>query len=258
MDLVADLEFATHLADVAAEVTMRAFGGRQQVRLKQDRSPVTDADRAAEQAIRAAVREHRPGDGVLGEEEGLASGDSGRVWVVDPIDGTAMFAEGIPLWTTLIALREPDGSYSVGVADAPAVGERAVATRGGGAWLNGRRLSVSAASALSDAYVMHASVSEFAAIGELDQLLRLTSAARASRTLVDAWGQLLVARGSADVLIEAMACHEWDWAATSVIVEEAGGHVLQSDGSAPTPGCRLLVTNGRLDAEVVAVLRGSI
>ena len=228
---------------------MTAFGRRMSVVRKADSTPVTELDGAAESAIRAAVREHRPDDGVLGEEQGLVAGASGRVWVVDPIDGTRMFAEGIPLWTTLIGLRDESGVF-VAVADAPAIGERASARRGEGAWMGGRRLQVSDVDSLGDSFVLHSSVEEFVAAGTLDRLGRLVSAARGSRGISDAWAHLLVARGAAEAMLEATECHEWDWAASGLIVTEAGGRVGTLDGSDPTPGCRLLVTNGRVDDQV--------
>jgi histidinol-phosphatase len=249
----ADLAFALHLADLAAAVTLPAFGPRQRVDLKADATVVTELDRAAESVIRAAVREHRPGDGVLGEEEGLDPGTTGRVWVIDPIDGTRMFAEGIAMWTTLIGLREGD-VVTLGVADAPALRERTTAVRGEGAWLNGRRLRVSTVSDLAEAFVLHASLEEFAATDEVHGLLQLVRAARGSRGMGDAWAHLMVARGSAEVLVEAFPCFEWDWTATSVIVEEAGGVLSALDGGAPIPGCRLMVTNGLLDDAVRAAL----
>jgi histidinol-phosphatase len=245
----ADLAFALHLADLAAAVTLPAFGPRQRVEHKADATVVTELDRAAESVIRAAVHQHRPGDGVLGEEEGLDPGTNGRVWVVDPIDGTRMFAEGIATWTTLIGLRE-GGSVTLGVADAPALRERTTAVLGEGAWLNGRRLQVSTVSALADAFVLHASLEEFVVTDEIHGLLQLVRGSRGSRGMGDAWAHLMVARGSAEVLVEASPCFEWDWTATSVIVAEAGGTVSNLEGGPPTPGCRLLVTNGLLDEAV--------
>ena len=159
-----DLALAHHLADVAAAVTLPGFGARLDVELKADRTVVTALDAAAERAVRQALAEHRPDDGVLGEEHGLEPGRSGRVWVLDPIDGTRMYAEGIPLWTTLLALRDPSGVL-VGVADAPASGLRQHAARGDGAWEDGARLAVSTIDRLEDAFVLHASVEEFAALG---------------------------------------------------------------------------------------------
>jgi histidinol-phosphatase len=248
-----DLAFALHLADLAAAVTLPAFGPRQPVAHKADHTPVTELDRAAEAIIRAAVRETFPDDGVLGEEQGLDAGTSGRVWVVDPIDGTRMFAEGIPMWTTLIGLREPTG-ITVGVADAPALRERTSAVRGEGAWTNGRRLQVSRIAELSEAFVLHAALEEFVASDEVHGLLRLVRSARGSRGMGDAWGHLLVARGAAEAVVEAAPCFEWDWAATSLIVEEAGGSMGSLEGGRPTDGCRLVVDNGLLADAVRAEL----
>jgi histidinol-phosphatase len=121
-----DLLFALHLADLAGAVTMEAFGGRQLVDIKSDLSVVTATDRLTEGVIRSAIRAEFPADGVLGEEEGLHEGTSDRVWVIDPIDGTRNFAEGLPMWTTLIGLRVGD-EVRVGVADAPALCERTTA-----------------------------------------------------------------------------------------------------------------------------------
>ena len=250
-----DLALALHLADVAAEVTMASFGSRLPVTHKDDSTPVTEIDQATERAIRRAVAEHRPNDGVLGEEEGLREGTSGRVWVIDPIDGTRMYAEGIPLWTTLIGLRDDTG-VTVSVADAAAIGERIHATRGGGAWLGDRHLAVSTIGTLRESFVVHSSVEEYVRTGQVEQLTRFVSTSRGSRGLSDAWGHLLVARGSAEAMVEATACYEWDWAATSLIVEEAGGVVSAVDALMPSPGCRLLVTNGLVDAEVREALRG--
>ena len=250
-----DLELALHLADVAAAVTLPAFGRRLDVARKADDTVVTEVDAAAERAIRAALREHRPDDGVLGEEEGLDPGTSGRVWVVDPIDGTRMYAEGIPLWTTLVALRDEAGPV-VGVADAAASALRLHAARGEGAWETGRRLSVSPVDRLADAFVLHASLEEYAVRGETAALERVVTRARGSRGMGDAWGHLMVARGSAEALLEATACYEWDWAATQVIVEEAGGAMGTLDGGSLAAACRLLVTNGRLDDAVRTAFRG--
>ena len=249
------LAFAQHLADLAASITMEAFGGRQLVDLKSDLSVVTATDRLAEGVIRSAIRAEYPSDGVLGEEEGLDEGTSGRVWIIDPIDGTRNFAEGLPMWTTLIGLRV-DGELLVGVADAPALFERTTAVRGQGAFLNDQRIHVSAVTSLSQAFVLHASVEEFVEQGNVDGLIHLTTAARGSRGVADAWGHLLVARGAADVIVEASNCYEWDWAATSVIVEEAGGRLSEVSGDGLTPGCKLMVTNGLLDDAVRTALSG--
>jgi histidinol-phosphatase len=251
----ADLSFALELADAAASVTMAAFGGRHFVDLKSDATPVTEVDHATERAVRDLVARHRPGDGVLGEEFGLDEGTNGRVWVVDPIDGTKMFAEGIPLWSTLVALRV-DGDVVVAVADAPALGERFHAVLGGGAWFGGDRVEVSSVDALDGSLVLHAALEEFARPGGTgtDGLHRLSEVARHTRGIADGWAHLLVARGAAEALVEQGPCFEWDWAATGLVVSEAGGTLTRLEGGPAVPGCHLLVSNGRIDDEVRQVL----
>lgn len=252
-DLTADLGFALHLADVASAITMSWFGHRLPVELKADDTPVTEVDREVERAIREEIAAAFPGDGVLGEEEGLDAGANGRVWLIDPVDGTKLFAEGIPLWTTLIGLRDGQ-EVVVGVADAPALGDRYHATRGGGAWRDDRRLQVSDVAELSEAFVVHSGVEEWVAGERDDSLLRVAARARRTRGLSDAWAQLLVAQGSAELLMEHEPCFEWDWGATGVIVEEAGGRLSTFEGEPPSPGGDLLVTNGLVHDEVLKVI----
>ncbi|MGZ5289264.1 MAG: inositol monophosphatase family protein [Actinomycetota bacterium] len=252
-DLSADLSFAHELADAAALVTLKWFGHRLPVELKHDATPVTEVDRAAEHAIRELVAARFPDDGVLGEEEGLDAGANGRCWVVDPVDGTKLYAEGIPLWTTLIGLTI-EGVAVLGVADAPALGDRYHATRGGGAWRGERRLRVSDVAELGAAFVAHSGVEEWIGGGRNDALLRVAARARGTRGLSDAWAHLLIAQGSVDALLEHEPCFAWDWTATGVIVEEAGGRMTTLAGSSPMPGDDLLVTNGALHHAVLAVL----
>jgi histidinol-phosphatase len=248
-----DLALACALADAAAAVTLERFGDRLPTERKPDDTPVTEVDRSAERAMRNVLAERAPHDGVLGEEHGLTQGANGRRWILDPVDGTKLYAEGIPLWTTLIAL-EVDGEPVVGVADAPALGARYRAVSGGGAWRGDRRLSVSSVSALGDSLLAHSPIDEWLRAGEADRLLNLAGRARATRGVSDAWTHLLIAQGSVDVLLEHEPCYAWDWSATRVIVEEAGGRLTALDGSAPSAGSDLLVSNGRVHDEVVAAL----
>jgi histidinol-phosphatase len=169
-----------------------------------------------------------------------------------------MFAEGIPLWTTLIGLRAGavGSPVVVGVADAPALGERYHAARGNGAFCNGSRIHVSTVEQLSDSFVLHAPLEEFDRPGGsgVDALHRVVSSARISRGIGDAWAHLLVARGAAEALVEQGPCFEWDWAATSVIVSEAGGRVNGLEGGPPQDGGHLLVSNGRVEDAVRSTL----
>jgi histidinol-phosphatase len=255
-DLTAELAFAHELADAAAQITLSRFGGRVPVTWKSDATVVTDADVEAERAIRALVAADFPRDGVHGEEGGRTDGSSGRTWVVDPIDGTAQFADGVPLWTTLIGL-EIDGRAVVGVADVPALGTRYHATRGYGAWCDGSQLRASATSSLQEAVVLHSAVEEWVAGGRLNDLVRVLVTGRRSRGVSDAWAHLLIAQGSAEVLLEHEPCFAWDWSATSVILEEAGGRLTTLHGEPPTAGQGLVVSNGAVHDETIAALRAS-
>ncbi len=252
-DLSADLAFAHELADAAAEVTLSWFGHRLPVELKDDETPVTEVDRRAEHAIRAVIAARFPGDAVLGEEDGLQEGANGRRWVIDPVDGTKLYAEGIPLWTTLIAL-EIDGTPVVGLADAPAIGDRYHAVKGQGAWRGDRRLRVSDVASLAESFLAHSAVEEWIAGGRGDVLMKLAGSARRTRGLSDAWAHLLVAQGSVEVLLEHEPCQAWDWSATGLIVEEAGGRVTTLAGGRPSAGGNLLVSNGVVHREVVDIL----
>lgn len=254
-DLTLELAFAHELADVAAKVTLSRFGDRLPVTWKPDATAVTESDVAAEEAIREAVAATFPRDGVHGEEAGRTEGSSGRTWVVDPIDGTSHYADGVPLWTTLIGL-EVGGRAVLGVADAPAISARYHAVRGGGAWCGDRPLRTSDVARLTDSFVVHSPVEEWVASSRLDDLVRVVRTARRSRGLSDAWAHLLIAQGSAEALLEHEPCFEWDWTATSVIVEEAGGRLSTLEGDPPAAGRSLLVSNGAVHEEALAALRG--
>lgn len=254
-DLTEEMALAHRLADAAAEVTLSWFGQRLPTELKEDSSPVTQVDVAAEEAIRRGIGEVFPGDGVLGEEGGLQQGKNGRLWIIDPIDGTKLYSEGIPLWTTLIGL-SIDGRMALGVADAPALAQRYHAVRGAGAWRGDRRLHVSEVAKVADSFVIHSPVEEWVAAEHEQALFRVASRARGTRGLSDAWGHLLVAQGSAEALLEHEPCFEWDWAATSVIVEEAGGLMTTLNGEVTRPGGDLAISNGLVHEEVLGILAG--
>jgi histidinol-phosphatase len=172
------------------------------------------------------------------------------VWVLDPIDGTKNFAARIQVWATLIALMV-DGEPVLGVASAPALGERYAGARGRGATLNGRPIHVSAVDSLSDALLCSTGIHSFAGTSWERAYLELTADVYRTRGFGDFWGHVLVARGSADAMVE-IALRTWDWAAVKVIVEEAGGRVTQIDGSPVADHSSVLATNGLLHGEVLA------
>jgi histidinol-phosphatase len=229
-----DLDFALELADAADAISLPRFGAADlRVDRKPDLTPVTDADRAIEQALRALVSDR--GEGFFGEEDG---GDAEGVrWIVDPIDGTKNFVRGIPVWATLIAL-ERNGEFVLGVVSAPALGRRWWAARGEGAYCNGLPIRVSAASQLADAAVSAALASDLAALEEV---------AWHARGLGDFWQHVLVAEGALDAAID-YPLKLWDYAALVPIVEEAGGRTaFAADG-------KFVASNGALHDELLARL----
>lgn len=247
-----ELAFANELADQAGEIGMSFFGGDFTVQIKPDSSPVTEADLAIEAMVREAVKERFPGDAVLGEEGGL-EGEGARRWIVDPIDGTRNFADGVQVWANLIALAVDDEPV-VGVVNAPALGERYEAAKGGGSRLNGKPIHVSRADRVSRAFVVYASVEDWLAGSLREPFIALVSEARRNRGFGDFWGHMLVARGSADVMLE-VELATWDWAALQVIVREAGGRMTTFEGRPLAHGGSVLSSNGVLHDELVARLR---
>ena len=246
-----ELSFAHELADRAAEISMSYFLGEFEVRQKVDLTPVTQADLEVETGIREMIADRFPADAVTGEEQGEGTGD--RVWIVDPIDGTRNFADGVPIWATLLAL-QVEGRSVLGMASAPALGERYEAVRGGGAHWNGRQLHASDRK-LDDALMVFSSVDDWLGGPREDAFLDLLRDTRRSRGFGDFWGHMLVARGAADLTMEP-ALRIWDWASITVIVEEAGGRVTTFEGEEPSDGSSILTTNPIVHEEVVRRLSG--
>ncbi len=257
----ADLTLALRLADLTDSITLPRFRAADlQVTRKPDRTPVTDADTAAEDAVRAELARHRRGDAVLGEEGGGAVPASGRGWVLDPIDGTKNFSRGMPVWATLIALTV-DGSPVLGVASAPALGRRWWAAGGAGAWTSDepagppRRITVSDVADLGDAYVSTTDLATFRRNGTLEQWLELVGRSWETRAFGDFWQHCLVAEGVLDLAVEP-AASTWDLAAIQVIVDEAGGRFTDLSGVATFAGGSGLSSNGLLHDVALSCLGG--
>ncbi len=252
-DLPADLALALRLADVADSETLSRFLGRDlRVETKPDRTPVTEADLAAEAAMLALLANERPGDSILSEEAG-ASGSGERQWVLDPVDGTKQFLRGLPSWATLIALRE-SGETTVAVVSAPALRRRWWASRGGGSFADrGERLKVSAVSELADSVLLHAELSAWESVGGPQPLVALANECWQSRGYGDFWIHCLVAEGAAEIAAEP-GPSLWDLAAPALIVEEAGGRFTSLTGSPGPEGGSALSTNGLLHEVALAAL----
>jgi histidinol-phosphatase len=247
-----DLRLALALAGEADAITMQAFRRADlRVETKPDLTPVTEADRGVEQALRARIAAERPGDAVVGEEFG-GSGDASRRWYLDPIDGTKNFVRGIPVFATLIGLQR-DGEMVVGVCSAPGLGARWWAQRGGGAFADGRRIAVSRVASLGDAQLSYDTVPGFEEHGLGEQFLALARRCRRTRGFGDFWSHVLVAEGAVDVAVEPEV-NPWDLAPLQVIVEEAGGRFTDLGGTARIDGGSAVSSNGLLHGEVLAAL----
>jgi histidinol-phosphatase len=252
-----DLVLARALADLADAITLTRFGAADLVvEAKPDLTPVSDADRAVEQALRVRLGAERSGDAVSGEEFG-AAGSGSRRWVIDPIDGTKNFVRNVPVWATLIALLDgPDAV--VGVVSAPALGRRWWARRGGGAWASWqggepRALAVSKVSQLGDASLSYASLSGWTRRGRRDAFVALTDRVWRSRAYGDFWSYMLVAEGAVDLAAEPDLAL-WDMAALAPIVTEAGGRFTGLDGVDGVQRGNAVASNGLLHKAFLAAI----
>jgi histidinol-phosphatase len=273
-----DLALAHALADLADAITLDRYQSQDLViTTKPDNTPVTDADRAVETAIREALGTHRESDGLVGEEFGSDKGSSGRYWVIDPIDGTKNFMRGVPTWATLIALVEVDSAGTeeviVGIASAPALARRWSAAKGHGATvrfnsgnsdfvdantaegfevdslgISEKKISVSKVSTLSDASI---SYSDFVGWGDrLEPFQKMLATAWRTRGIGDFWSHMLVAEGAVDVAVEPSLA-VWDMAALDIIVREAGGTFTNTAGQSGPFGGSGVSTNGILHNAVI-------
>ena len=249
-----DLRLAHIMADAVDAQTMARFKAVDlQVDTKPDLTPVSDADRAAEEIIRGNLSRARPRDAVLGEEFG-AEGHGPRRWIVDPIDGTKNFVRGVPVWATLIALVD-EGVPSVGVVSAPALGRRWWAARGAGAYTgrslaSATRIQVSGVSSLCDASLSYSSLEGWRERGNIREFLELTSDVWRTRAYGDFWSYMMVAEGAVDLACEP-ELELYDMAALVPIVTEAGGTFTSLEGEAGPFGGNALASNGRLHQEVL-------
>ena len=257
MTYQADLDLAIQLADIADAISLERFRALDlHVESKPDRSPVTDADRSVEQALKDALASKAPSDALIGEEYGN-SGSAARTWIIDPIDGTANYLRGVPVWATLIALAV-NGKPVVSVVSAPAMGRRWWAAPEVGAFtkdIDGstREIKVSAISDLENASLSYNNLQLWDQANQLDQLTRLSRKIWRTRAYGDFWSYMLLAEGSLDIVAE----HDlkiYDIAALVPIVEQAGGQFTALDGPLTAETSSVLATNGKLHAIVATEL----
>jgi histidinol-phosphatase len=233
-----DLAFALELADLADAISLERFQADDLVvETKPDLSPVTEADRAVEQALRKRIAEAR--------------GDAR--WILDPIDGTKNYVRGIPVFGTLIALQR-DGAVVLGVVSAPALRRRWWAARGAGAFAGGRPIRVSRVAELGDAVLAYSSLGSWQEHGLGERFTALARRCWRTRGFGDFWSHMLVAEGAADIACEPEVAL-WDLAPLQVIVEEAGGRFTDLSGVARPDGGSAVTSNGLLHDRVLEILR---
>ncbi len=254
-----DLQLALSLADIADRLSMSRFRASDLlVETKPDLSPVSEADRAVELALRETLARFRADDSVLGEEFGT-EGTSRRQWILDPIDGTKNYVRGVPVWATLIALLEDD-EVTVGVVSAPALARRWWAARGTGAFViepgavAPRRLQVSRVSDLADASFSYSDAIGWEERGAATGLARLLGTTWRQRAYGDFWSHMMVAEGAVDVAAEPQL-ENYDMAALVPIVQEAGGRLTAYDGGPAIRGGSALSSNGLLHEQLVGLMR---
>jgi histidinol-phosphatase len=246
------LDFAQDAAWNAGKITLRYWGTGVVPEFKHDQSPVTVADREAEEYLRARITGRFPDHGILGEEWGSVNEGARYRWILDPIDGTKSFVQGVPLYGVLVGL-ERDGEPVLGVCNIPATGELVAAARGHGCTLNGRRVRVSNVERLEDAVFVQSSPS-FADYGRgavYDELMRRC---RLTRTWGDCYGYVMVATGRAELMLDPVM-NIWDCAALLPIMEEAGGTFTDWRGTPTIDGGDAFATNGRLFDAVMNVIK---
>ena len=247
------LATAADAAKAAGAVALKYYTTSFDVTLKADQTPVTQADREAEQTIVATLRRAYPEWGVLGEEFG-AEGATDVRWIIDPIDGTRNFVRHVPVWATLLGLEER-GEIVAGVIHNPVTGELYTARRGGGTYRNGARVHVSDIGDLWSATLLHAGLRLYRAAGLWDGLVRLVDATERQRGFGDYMGYTLVAEGKAEIYVE-VDLKPWDLAPCKIVVEEAGGRFTDVDGRPTIYSGSAVVSNGRLHDVVLKLLHG--
>ncbi len=247
------LEFALDAAWQAGRITLGYFQTGVAAERKADNTPVTLADRQAEQKLRELIGRYWPDHGITGEEFGRQAGSSGLTWILDPIDGTKSFVHGVPLYANLIALTDGEAPL-LGVAHFPALGETVYAARGEGCYWNGRRACVSTVNRLEDATLLTSDLNSFAPHGKAEAWQRLVDATYIQRTWGDAYGYALVATGRAEIMVDPVM-EVWDCGPLQVILEEAGGTFTDWQGTPTIHAREAIATNGALFEAVMQLIR---
>jgi len=252
MRLTDELELARHMAAEAGREILKHYQSDLVVETKRDHTPVTIADRKAEERVRAIMERETPGWGIVGEELGVANEGHARRWIVDPVDGTKSFICGVPFFGTLLALVE-DGEPLLGVIALHALGHTLWATKGGGAFVDGHPAHVSGIESLEEAALLDGCQTTIERLGYGAAWRALRHRAKMARGWGDCYGHFLVATGGAEVMFDPVAM-VWDLAPLAVILPEAGGEFSGVDGSRSIDAGSGVSTNGRLHGAVLAAL----
>lgn len=248
------IPFLTEIAKGAGDITLKYFQSDLHVDRKADESPVTIADREAEEYLRREILRRFPDDEILGEEFG-GNVDAGkrRRWILDPLDGTRSFVRGVPLYGVLIGV-ESEGEIIAGAVNIPALGDLVVAQRGCGCWWNGKPAHVSTTDRLEQSLLLTTDVANNYRYGKGKAWERLSAQAQMVRTWGDCYGHVLVATGRADVMVDPIV-EIWDMAAVKIIVEEAGGRFTDYSGKATIYSRCAISTNGLLHEQVLQLVQ---
>ena len=246
-------EVMVQAAKAAGELALSFFDRDVTVEWKHDQSPVTIADRHAEQLLRGLIATAFPGDGFLGEEFGDTPGTTGYRWIIDPIDGTRCFVRNIPHWATLVGL-EYKGEMIAGVSFAPGDNQLFRALRGDGAFKNDKRVRVSDVPALDQSLACYSGIQFFQDAGKEATFLKVMRGVDRARGFGDYYGFVLVAQGSCEVMVD-YGVHIWDIAGLKVIVEEAGGRFTDWDGGSDLNRPDCVASNGKVHDAALAILR---
>lgn len=239
-----ELQFAIETARRAGDIVQRWYKSGFDVNYKMDESPVTKADQEAEASIREQIERSFPNDSILGEEYGSATGTSSRRWIIDPIDGTRSFVYGVPLFGVLVGL-EADGEAILGVAHFPALEQTFWGSAAGGAFQNGKQISVSRRESLDGCLAVCGSLRSLSNTARLDGIVKLSERVAALRNWGDAFGHCLVANGTADLMIDP-AVQIWDTCAVAAIVVAAGGTFTNFRGEPGHQHGEAIAANPRL------------
>lgn len=258
-ELQSRLDFALRISEEAEAFILQHYqSALLSVEWKGDRSPVTAADRGAEELLRDRIGNEFPDDGILGEEFGESAGKNNCRWILDPVDGTKSFMHGVPLFGTLIAL-EVDGRSVLGINRFPALKEVVYAAEGlGASWKMSdgtiRPAKVTGVDSLAEALVCMTTFTRWDKLGTQGALEALTSRTRLARGWGDCYGYALVATGRAEIMVDPIL-NPWDAAPMIPILQEAGGHYIDWTGQPSIYSGQGIAVNAKLKDEVVELLR---